>query len=372
MIILFYKSFNNFGGAEKFILNINKILMKNYQCKLITYKFNKKKFEKPDNLMKTSNIISTVKALSNKLIKNEKIKFISFSGFIDTYLICKLLKIKYNLVYFSPLSISYDEQTKFYYPLKSLFFNFIRKQRSHNIDEFYEKKNGFVNNLYYFFYSLLHYRAITNCQNLITMSKYSKKEKEYLYKIKNVWVLNAALFQKETEVFVSKHNLDEKYLLCISRLDKHKKVNELIENFLNLNKDYKLIIIGEGSERNNLTKLIIKNNLINRVHLKGFISDDEIGKYIKKCFCFVSLDIGDFKISMFDALKYGKPVIINEYFVDETMKLEKFIYFLNNNFNELINQISNTTIKDNDIKKLKLFLNSYTYESFCKDLIKLI
>tara|TARA_B100000963_G_C22634847_1_gene677030 strand:+ start:3909 stop:5024 length:1116 start_codon:yes stop_codon:yes gene_type:complete len=371
MIILFYKKFNNYGGAEKFILNINKIIKKKYQSILITYYFDEIKFDRPGNLIKTSNLVSTLKFLKSIKKKNRNIKLISFSGFIDTYIICRFLNIKYNLVYFSPLSISHDEQTKFYFPLKSLFFEFIEKQNSHNIDKFYEKKTGLMNFFYYSAYCIFHYQAIINANYLITMSSYSSKEKKYLYKRNRIKTLSAALFNSEIRDNFHNDKQKNNKLLCISRLDKHKKIDELIINIKDVHMDYKLIIIGDGPEKDYLESIILNYGLSNKVELKGFINENEIDSFIQDCFCFISLDIGDFKISMFDALKFGKPVIINKFFVDKEMSLNKFIYFFDNNIGNILKQISETNIDKIDYKNLKFFLKNYSYESFTENLLKL-
>ena len=82
---------------------------------------------------------------------------------------------------------------------------------------------------------------------------------------------------------------DKKYILSIGRLTYQKNFNLLIESFNEIKKiynDYKLIIIGDGEERDNLEFLISKLNLKNEIFLIGFKKN--IFQYLKIADCLIS------------------------------------------------------------------------------------
>ena len=82
---------------------------------------------------------------------------------------------------------------------------------------------------------------------------------------------------------------DKKYILSIGRLTYQKNFNLLIESFNEIKKiynDYKLIIIGDGEERDNLEFLISKLNLKNEIFLIGFKKN--IFPYLKIADCLIS------------------------------------------------------------------------------------
>lgn len=92
------------------------------------------------------------------------------------------------------------------------------------------------------------------------------------------------------------------YYLIVSRLEPYKKIKLAVEAFNNLEK--KLIVIGEGSQFNELKK-IAKNN----VKLLGWQSDDTTYKYLSKCKAFIFPGEDDFGITPVEAMASGRPVI---------------------------------------------------------------
>ena len=66
---------------------------------------------------------------------------------------------------------------------------------------------------------------------------------------------------------------DKKIILSVGRLTKQKNFKYLIyelSDFLTKNQDYNLIIVGDGEDKNELRKLIVKLNLQNNVFLIGY------------------------------------------------------------------------------------------------------
>ena len=87
---------------------------------------------------------------------------------------------------------------------------------------------------------------------------------------------------------VSNNNLkDRNYFLSIGRLSRQKNYKFLIETFkiFNQNKNNKLIIVGEGEQRNALLKFIKLNKLKNSVEIHKHTK--EIFDYYKYSKCFI-------------------------------------------------------------------------------------
>lgn len=69
-------------------------------------------------------------------------------------------------------------------------------------------------------------------------------------------------------------NIRRKEIVVIARLSKEKRIETIIECFTKIkNKDYKLIIYGEGPEKDNLNLLITKFGLRERIILKGKVNN---------------------------------------------------------------------------------------------------
>ncbi|WP_294229315.1 glycosyltransferase [uncultured Chryseobacterium sp.] len=97
---------------------------------------------------------------------------------------------------------------------------------------------------------------------------------------------------------------DSEYYVTVGRLVKYKRFDLLIEAFIRLNK--KLIIIGDGAERNRLNE-IAKNH--NNIIFTGFLNSEKISDYIRNARAFVFSSVEDFGIAPVEAQSCGTPVI---------------------------------------------------------------
>lgn len=98
------------------------------------------------------------------------------------------------------------------------------------------------------------------------------------------------------------NTIDEEYYLVVSRLVPYKKIDIAIEAFNKMG--LPLVVIGDGSEKENLKK-IAKNN----IKILGRLTDEEIVEYYSKCKAFIFPGEEDFGITPVEAQASGRPVI---------------------------------------------------------------
>lgn len=170
---------------------------------------------------------------------------------------------------------------------------------------------------------------------VITASKYMKNILADNYRLSNeIHVIYPGINKekyKYNEVLTKKYDA-----FFLSRLHKSKGIFELIEIWKLVVKkrpNAKLIIAGQGdsSVYNLLNKKIIKNNMTSSIQLKGFISNNEINKYINesKIFVFPSHEEG-FSLTVAEMLSSGIPVvaydlaIYSEIFGNAIVKIPSF------------------------------------------------
>lgn len=104
---------------------------------------------------------------------------------------------------------------------------------------------------------------------------------------------------------------NQKILVNVGRLFPEKGHDLLLEGMAELNKintNWKLFIVGEGNERNNIESLISEYNLDEQVFLTGFV--DNVNEYLSQADLMVhSARIEGFGLVLVEAMATGLPVI---------------------------------------------------------------
>ena len=119
----------------------------------------------------------------------------------------------------------------------------------------------------------------------ILKSKIFEKDKVFLLRDPIINIRN--ILNKKNEKIEEKIN-NEKYILGIGRLTKQKNFELLLNFFIELIKsypDYKLLILGDGENKEKLNKIINENRLNSQVFLLGHQSN--VFKYLKYTECFI-------------------------------------------------------------------------------------
>ena len=174
--------------------------------------------------------------------------------------------------------------------------------------------------------------------------------------------------------------IDEKIILYIGRLHKKKCVEDIIKalkNVIQSQKKLKLIIIGEGKEKNKLLNIVKKEKLEENVIFQGMVDNKIIPIYIKSSDIFILVSYGEgYPMVFSEVLPSGIPIITSNYGPNPEIILNK----VNGLVVELHNipQISNAIIKllndenlrnnisQNNINKA----NKQSWDNICGELEK--
>ncbi len=129
---------------------------------------------------------------------------------------------------------------------------------------------------------------------------------------------------QQTNIYRDKFGNDKPVLFFIGRLEPVKKLDLLIEvlhSFLQKGKKINLAIVGDGSERSHLQKLIKEKNLSEQVWLYGQTYDEKtIGELIYNADICVSP--GNVGLTAIHALSFGTPVITHNNFRKQMPEFE--------------------------------------------------
>lgn len=106
---------------------------------------------------------------------------------------------------------------------------------------------------------------------------------------------------------------DNGYAFFFGRLSIEKGILNLIEAFKNINQG-KLLIAGDGPEREKIKKYIEENNLQNKIKLLGFLNQNEIRRYIQEASFIVipSIWYENCPYSILETMEIGKPIIASK------------------------------------------------------------
>lgn len=152
---------------------------------------------------------------------------------------------------------------------------------------------------------------LPNVKKIITCSYGIEKKLINNYHLKNTkTIYNPIDLKLVSQKLVAPKPFEFDYILAVGRLNKQKGFDILIKAFAktNLRKRVKLVILGEGGERKNLEKLIVKYGLKSQVLLFGRVGNPFIYmKYAK--FFILSSRYEGFGNALLEALACRTPVI---------------------------------------------------------------
>ncbi len=105
----------------------------------------------------------------------------------------------------------------------------------------------------------------------------------------------------------------ERVILSVGRLEEYKHIERAIEAMMHLGNRYILVIVGDGPDRDRLTKLALLLGLGDRVRFEGRVSDYELKTLYRRASVVVTFsDSESFGITVLEALHYGKRVVCSD------------------------------------------------------------
>lgn len=159
---------------------------------------------------------------------------------------------------------------------------------------------------------------------------------------------------------------NDEFIISIGRLTKQKNFELLIKAFSKITKKFpslKLVIIGEGEERENLEKLITNFQLNHKIYLLGYKSN--VFKYLDKAKCFISSSLyEDPGFVLLEAGYLNKVVFAADSGTGPSEILDKeergFLY-KNNDYEDLIQKFfAYMNLNELEIKKKKIKLKKFS------------
>ncbi|MGD6934246.1 MAG: glycosyltransferase family 4 protein [Candidatus Bathyarchaeia archaeon] len=207
----------------------------------------------------------------------------------------------HNLHTFPPLLSAISKASKSKLVLHPHYHRYGQTPLRHSLFELYQKA----------FYGLL----FSQTNLLITNSTYEAQTlREDFPKIKNMVLIPEGL--DTTEASSVQHSpILPKRILFVGVLKRYKNVHKLLEGFAflvqNGSKDYRLIIVGDGPEREGLVSLASSLGIAGLVEWKHGLSRIELLREYALASVFVMLSsLESFSRVVYDALVIGVPTVV--------------------------------------------------------------
>lgn len=244
------------------------------------------------------------------------------------------------------------------------------------IREIRKIKDGIIISTTIDFSILLNYYGRDNVLKVVQEHRYHNNDKKYLRKMKYnygnidyIMALTNKLLSDYEELFIennkikvvlmpnmmsnisyTKSTLNNHVIVSINRLDKGKRVNEIIDIAKKLKKtDWKFKLIGDGEERENLQKQIKDLKLESTVELLGKLPNKEALDILSESSIYVMTSITEgFAMTLIEACSVGLPCVC---------------YEIENDLSDIIKDNENGFIIKNRnekeiVKKLKLLMEN--------------
>lgn len=232
-------------------------------------------------------------------------------------------------------------------------------------NEYWNRSISKINELLYSF---------NNVKSIIAPSKIISQELNKRLPNKDIKLINNPVdFSEIKNDILSLENDD--FIISIGRLDKIKRFDILISAFLEtkLYKDTqtKLLILGDGSEKKHLEKIIKLNKAEDRVILKGSVSN--IYKYLLRAKFFVFFSKSEsFGNVIIESLSCGKPIVSSNCgIVNEVIKDDYNGYKVESR-KELIEKIDLLSMKYKAFNKNSIeSVKSFNIKEICKKWVDL-
>lgn len=232
------------------------------------------------------------------------------------------------------------------------------------------------------------------CDKVLLYGNFSKKQmilrgikEEKLEVIYNSLDYNThyKLRQEATDIYQKHFNNKNPVILYIGRLQKSKKLEQLVAVLKNLNKKANLVFIGKDLGDNNLKKLVQESQLKKQVWFYGPCYNETIISNLIQS-AVVCVSPGPVGLTAIHVASYGLPIITNDDFKNQMPEFEVIkdgvngAFFKNENIKSLTkavekwlfcNEAKKAVAKNYSYKQIDAFYNPHYQTELLKKLISI-
>ncbi len=159
--------------------------------------------------------------------------------------------------------------------------------------------------------------VLNNSSFIVAQSSNTRKNALEIYKPKKDIKIIPLPYEPFNFKKVSRKDLgldkSKKYIIGCGRMVSRKGFDFFIKVLAKLPTEYGGIILGEGPEKDNLLKIAKKLNIMDRLHLPGFVSEEKKFQYLDNSdVFFLSSRHEGFGIVLQEAMQVGLPIVATD------------------------------------------------------------
>lgn len=292
----------NYGGVEKAVATLANMLCDDYKVEIIcTYKMGKKPVYKIDDRVKIKYLIPY--GPNKKEIKQNFKNFKIFNLLKEGIKAIKVLYLRKKTM----IDYIKNSNADVIISTRVLFTDYLSKYGKENVIKIAQEHRHHLNDQKYI------QNLNDACKNIDYLLPVSKELTNFYTatltgKVKCYYMPNSLDNIPEIDSDYTKN------VVTVGRLSKEKGFDDLIDVFKKVvakNPNYKLDIIGDGPERNNLKNIIANLHLENNIILHGFQNKDYINDVLSHSKAFIVTSYTEsFGIALLEGMSYGLPGII--------------------------------------------------------------
>lgn len=326
-----------YGGIETSIVNQANMLSEKYEVDLVVvYKLsneNNYKLNNKINLIYLSNLEPNKKEFITA-VKNFNIFKCFKEGFKSLYILYKKRSLMEEYIYNCNSKVVISTRLEF----TKILSNYGNENAIKIAEEhvYHNNDKHYINKLK---------NSLVNIDYLIPPSNYLTQDYKRYYKnisTKIIYIPQTINYLPEKE-----NNLKNKNIIFVGRLEKVKGLFDLIETFnlvVSKDKEVKLTIVGDGSQKKELQEFIKKYKLTNNIMLTGYLAGNKLIKEYKKASLFIMTSYEEsFGLVLLEAMSYGIPCFA----FDSSLGAKEII----NNKNGLLIKNRDKEVMANEIQK---------------------
>ena len=176
--------------------------------------------------------------------------------------------------------------------------------------------------------------------------------------------------RKDAEIITEKYGLEKDgYISLVSRLTAEKGVHYLIDAFLKINTDKKLVIAGDTSDTDDYVKMLKEKAAGNpNIIFTGFVSGDVLKEIYSNSYINVlPSDIEGMSLSLLESLAYGNALLCSDIIENTAVAENHAMYFNHGDVLDLAEKLQDMCSDQSIVDRLRaganeFILNKYSWQ----------